>query len=59
MGSEERKWILCDPQTSGGLLIAVDPEAQSIFEQDMRNHNQFIRRIGQMTEKNAFAVKVI
>lgn len=59
IGPEERKWILCDPQTSGGLLIAVDPEAQPIFEQEMRDQNQFIRRIGQMIEKKTFAVKVI
>lgn len=30
--SEEQKAILCDPQTSGGLLIAVAPEAQQEVE---------------------------
>ncbi len=29
--SEEQKELLCDPQTSGGLLVAVDPEAVSEF----------------------------
>ncbi len=26
------KWLLCDPQTSGGLLVAVDPAKQAVFE---------------------------
>ena len=25
--SDEDKFILCDPQTSGGLMIAVEPSA--------------------------------
>jgi len=29
--TEYRKTILCDPQTSGGLLIAVEPEGQHEF----------------------------
>ena len=29
--SYDQKAILCDPQTSGGLLIAVDPEQKSDF----------------------------
>ncbi len=29
--SEEQKIILCDPQTSGGLLVAVDPEKRNEF----------------------------
>jgi selenide,water dikinase len=29
---EARKFLLCDPQTSGGLLVAVDPAHQEEFE---------------------------
>lgn len=29
---EARRFLLCDPQTSGGLLVAVDPAEQSAFE---------------------------
>lgn len=29
--SERQRLILCDPQTSGGLLVAVDPEAEADF----------------------------
>lgn len=31
--TDEQKAILCDPQTSGGLLIAVKPEAVSFVQQ--------------------------
>lgn len=33
---EARRYLLCDPQTSGGLLVAVDPARQSDFEAVMR-----------------------
>jgi len=35
---ELRRDILCDPQTSGGLLVAVDPAARAEFEQVFRSH---------------------
>lgn len=30
--TEEQRLVVCDPQTSGGLLVAVRPEAQEEFE---------------------------
>lgn len=30
---DTRMGIICDPQTSGGLLVAIDPEKQTIFEE--------------------------
>ncbi len=41
---------LCDPQTSGGLLIAVDKEAKEDFEQFMENSNQSVWKIGEFIE---------
>ena len=36
---EERDWsILCDPQTSGGLLLAVDAEHRGAFEEELVRH---------------------
>lgn len=35
--SEDQKALLCDPQTSGGLLIAVAPEAVNELEAALRN----------------------
>ena len=33
---EARRFLLCDPQTSGGLLVAVDPAAKDDFEATWR-----------------------
>ncbi len=32
LSSEREKWLLADPQTSGGLLVAVDPDHAAAFE---------------------------
>ena len=37
LGDETQKAILCDPQTSGGLLIAVSPDSKNEVEQLMKN----------------------
>lgn len=40
---------LCDPQTSGGLLIAVSPEDQKWFEDTLKRENQKFWEIGLFT----------
>lgn len=56
-----RQAILADPQTSGGLLISVDPsgieEVEEIFERF--GLDQFVKPIGLITEKRDHAVTVI
>ena len=36
--SDEQRYILADPQTSGGLLVAVAEEGAEAFEQYLRSH---------------------
>lgn len=50
---------LCDPQTSGGLLIAVGEENQKWFEDTMKTENQTIWMIGRFIEKQDFRVKAL
>lgn len=50
---------LCDPQTSGGIMIAVDPTSQKWFEEAMSLQNQVIWKIGRFKEKDDFTVEVI
>lgn len=57
LANEEQKYIVADPQTSGGLLVALDPEAQTEFEQFCLNHGLSLQSIGKITEGNS--VKVI
>lgn len=49
---------LCDPQTSGGLLISVAPENKTWFEETMKRENQPIWEIGKFVEKGDQVVEV-
>jgi selenide,water dikinase len=52
LSSDTQQVILADPQTSGGLLIAVDPAATEEVEQLLRSHglpSECCRPFGQMT----------
>ena len=45
--------ILCDPQTSGGLLITVSDESLSDFHELLNSHQTNLRSIGKITELNS------
>lgn len=44
--SDEDRYILADPQTSGGLLMAVDPAHKEQFEQQMADHGLQLTSFG-------------
>ena len=46
MANESWKDILCDPQTSGGLLIAIEQDRKEEFEAFMKDQNTPISLIG-------------
>lgn len=50
---------LCDPQTSGGLLISVGAEDKAWFEETMRLHKQTFWEIGEFLPKDNFWVQVV
>ncbi len=49
---------LCDPQTSGGLLIAVAPEAEHDFRLGAEAAGQAVWRVGQLVERGEKVVTV-
>ena len=55
---ERKQHILCDPQTSGGLLIAVKKEASKKVESILRNKGLFAEPIGELIEKSQSPVYV-
>ena len=54
--TEEQKHLLCDPQTSGGLLVAVSPEGESEFLAVASELGLVLAPIGEMTQRRALAV---
>ena len=47
------RYLLADPQTSGGLLIAVDPGAQDAFELYCQDLGYVLEPIGEFVEGDA------
>ena len=53
------KAILADPQTSGGLLIAVAPEAANGVKELLQLHHLYAEPIGVITDKQEYVVTVV
>ena len=49
--SAEVQSIICDPQTSGGLLVMVSTSAQSEFDQVMQSAGFDLEAIGELIEQ--------
>lgn len=56
--AEEKRTLLCDPQTSGGLLVAVDPAFESDFLKIGEAEGLELKEVGQMVEREEFLVYV-
>lgn len=54
----EQKNILCDPQTSGGLLIAVSAEGANQVEELLKQQNLISHSIGYLTEQSKEIIKI-
>ncbi len=51
--SETEFMLMCDAQTSGGLLIAVAPANEQALEERFREGGLFYAKIGTITDRNA------
>jgi selenide, water dikinase len=60
--AKEGAWFipLCDPQTNGGLLLAVSPEGMSEFTALMQEHriSSAMRSIGQFLHRESYSVAI-
>lgn len=54
----EQQQLLCDPQTSGGLLVAVAPDGEDDFLAIARELGLYLAPIGEMVSRRDFAVEV-
>ena len=55
---ERKRHILCDPQTSGGLLIAVKKEAAQKVEIILKNKGLYAEAIGELTERSELPIYI-
>jgi len=53
-----QKNILCDPQTSGGLLVAVDPDSVTEVENVFKSHGIIPTVIGEIIPRQTLSVLV-
>lgn len=56
---EYRKRILCDPQTSGGLLVAVSPDGKEAFELQTAKAGLHVQSFGSLISQQDFCISVI
>ncbi|WP_278356133.1 selenide, water dikinase SelD [Idiomarina abyssalis] len=56
---EHQRNLLCDPQTSGGLLISVAKEDVEVVYQTCREHNQLIQVIGELYSAQSKTYRVV
>ena len=52
------KRILCDAQTSGGLILAVSSDKQTALEKQLASRNVLVRCIGKVVEKQKWHLQV-
>jgi selenide,water dikinase len=57
--ADEARNVLCDPQTSGGLLVAVASDRRNAFLEVAARRKLELTSFGTLTEKTEFAVTVV
>lgn len=56
--TDEQKAVLADPQTSGGLLVAVEESSQKDFEKVLAANGIQASPFGRLVEKQSFFIRV-
>ena len=52
------RYVLCDPQTSGGLLIAVEDDGKAEVEKILKSHNLETKIFGKLSEQGEIMIEV-
>jgi selenide,water dikinase len=56
--SSAQRFILCDPQTSGGLLIAVNPTHKELVQEILADSGCWSEPVGVMTEVDDYSILI-
>lgn len=57
--SDYQRSILCDPQTSGGLLVAVEPNKVTDFHELLAENNLSLEALGSFVDQDVHLINVI
>lgn len=57
--TEEQQKLFCDPQTSGGLLVAVDPGFRKEFEQILLGHGYPAEPVGALAPPDDPMIRIV
>jgi len=57
--AEENRALLFDPQTSGGLLIALAPEHEEAARESLKRHGVSAKRVGRVVPKTSGLLMVV
>lgn len=57
--TDEQRSLLADPQTSGGLLVAVEKDRKQEFEEVCAAHGLFLSALGRIVKREAAVVSVV
>ena len=57
--TNDQKHLFCDPQTSGGLLVAVTPEGKESFLELASHYGLKPESFGQMKSRGEFVINVV
>lgn len=55
---DDQRFIICDPQTSGGLLISVDPGSSEKVASFLRQENLWRLSIGKMQARSEYLIEI-
>ena len=56
---DRQRFLLCDPQTSGGLLVAVSPESETAFLEVAVEQGFILEALGYITKREEKLVRVV
>jgi selenide,water dikinase len=57
--TDQQKSILCDPQTSGGLLLVVSKDSSAEFKSVCKQHDLVLESFGVIEEKGVNVIEVV
>ena len=59
LSAPEQQWICADPQTSGGLLLAIEESQVEVFKQFCTDNQLLVYALGEIIPQAAKSIYVV